>query len=263
MRPTRTTAAASLWTKKQEKNMSSVREHYATHLGPIYIWMAGGFDAAVKRGAAEMETINVLPIANSVAVDLGSGFGMHAVPLANRGFSVLAIDTCFELLDELRRRRNTLPIETIEDDLLVFRKHLTTEAQIVLCMGDTITHLSDFESVLQLISEVSEVLMTGGRFIITFRDYSLALTGEQRFIPVRSDDRRILTCFLEYADSYVTVHDILHEFDASGWHLRVGSYRKLRLAPDWICTALDSSGFDVRREPGMAGMVRLVATRVR
>ena len=243
--------------------MSSVTEHYANHLGPIYIWMAGGVDSAVQRGAAEIETIKALPLAKGVAVDLGSGFGMHAIPLADQGFSVIAIDTCTELLEELRRRRNTLPIQTIEDDLLVFRRHLTTEAQIVLCMGDTLTHLSDSESVLQLISEVSEVLINGGQFIITFRDYSQALTGEQRFIPVRSDDHRILTCFLEYADSYVTVHDILHELDSSGWHLRVSSYRKLRLAPDWICTVLDSSGFDVRREPGMAGMVRLVATRVK
>ena len=247
----------------QENNMASVSEHYANHLGPIYIWMAGGFDSAVKRGAAEIDAIDVPLLSKSVAVDLGAGFGMHAIPLANRGFSVIAIDTCTELLEELRRCRNTLPVQTIEDDLLVFRKHLTTEAQIVLCMGDTLTHLSDAESVLQLISEVSEALMNGGRFIITFRDYSQALTGEQRFIPVRSDDRRILTCFLEYADSYVTVHDILHELDTSGWHLRVSSYRKLRLSPDWICTVLDSSGFDVRREPGMAGMVRLVATRVK
>jgi 2-polyprenyl-3-methyl-5-hydroxy-6-metoxy-1,4-benzoquinol methylase len=225
--------------------------------------MAGGVESAVKRGAAEIETIHPLFPDGGVAVDLGAGFGMHALSLAHRGFSVLAIDTCTELLEELHQRRNNLPIQTIEDDLLLFRKHLTTEAQIVLCMGDTLTHLPDSESVLRLISEVAEALMVGGRLILTFRDYSHALTGEQRFIPVRSDDTRILTCFLEYADSHVTVHDILHELDTSEWHLRVGSYRKLRLAPDWLCTALESSGFDVRREPGMAGMVRLVSTRVK
>jgi 2-polyprenyl-3-methyl-5-hydroxy-6-metoxy-1,4-benzoquinol methylase len=225
--------------------------------------MAGGVEAAVKRGAAEIETIHALTPEGSVAVDLGAGFGMHTLPLAHRGFSVIAIDTCTELLEELRQRQDNLPIQTIEDDLLEFRKHLTTEVQIVLCMGDTLTHLPDSGSVLQLISEVAKALMIGGRFIVTFRDYSQALTGEQHFIPVRSDDTRILTCFLEYADSYVTVHDILHELDASGWHLRVSSYRKLRLVPDWIRTALESSGFEVRLEPGLAGMVRLVSTRVK
>jgi Methyltransferase domain len=243
--------------------MTSVSEHYAKHLGPMYIWMAGGVDSAVKRGSSEIETIHPLAPGESIAVDLGSGFGAHSIPLANRGFSVIAIDSCTELIGDLNQHRNTLPIHTIEDDLLVFRRHLAAKVQIVLCMGDTITHLPDAESVLHLISEAAEALMIGGQFIITFRDYSHALTGEQRFIPVRSDDRRILTCFLEYTDSHVTVHDILHELDTSGWRLRVSSYRKLRLAPDWICTAMESNGFDVRCEPGMAGMVRLVSTRLK
>lgn len=128
-------------------------------------------------------------------------------------------------------------------------------------MGDTLTHLPDAETVLQLIKAVSEALQVGGRFVTTFRDYSNELSGEQRFIPVRSDEDRILTCFLEYADSHVTVHDMLHERDPSGWQLRVSTYKKLRLALEWVCAALESRGFEVRREPGMAGMVRLVATR--
>lgn len=242
--------------------MPTAKEHYTNHLGPIYLWMAGGFDSAVTRGAAEMENVSPSSPEKSIAVDLGAGFGMHSIPLARRGFSVMAIDTCSELLEQLRQHRGPLPIQTIEDDLLLFRSHLTTEVQIVLCMGDTLTHLPGCEAVLQLFSEVAEALLIGGRFIITCRDYSHALTGEQRFIPVRHDGGRILTCFLEYADSHVTVHDILHELGPSGWHLRVSSYRKLRLAPDWICAALESNGFDVRREPGLAGMVRLIATRV-
>ena len=243
--------------------MTSVNEHYAKHLGAIYIWMAGGVDSAVKRGATEIEAIHAPFPEGSVALDLGAGFGMHAIPLARRGFSVIAIDTCAELLEELRQLRDTLPIQVIEDDLLAFRRHLTTEVQIVLCMGDTLTHLTDSETVLQLISAVAEALRVGGQFIITFRDYSHELTGEQRFISVRSDDSRILTCFLEYAGSYIIVHDILNELDLSGWHLHVSSYRKLRITPEWICTALKSSGFEVQCEPGMTGMIRLVSTRVK
>jgi SAM-dependent methyltransferase len=248
--------------KKGEMLMTSVVEHYEKHLGPIYTWMVGGVENAIERGAAEIETLHASPQAGNVAVDLGAGFGMHAIPLARRGFSVVAVDTCAGLLEELCRRRDTLPIRTIRDDLLLFRKHLATEAQLVLCMGDTLTHLADFESVVRLIAAVAETLRPGGRFVTTFRDYSKTLTDEQRFIPVRSDDRRILTCFLEYASSHVRVHDILHERGPSGWQMRVGSYRKLRVVPDWICNVLKSSGFDVRREAGMDGMVRLVATRV-
>jgi hypothetical protein len=64
----------------------------------------------------------------------------------------------------------------------------------------------------------------GGAFIVTFRDYSLALIGEKRFIPVRSDADRMLTCFLEYDDDAVTVHDIPHERDGTAWQQRVSAY---------------------------------------
>lgn len=37
--------------------MVSVAGHYRTHLAPVYLWMAGGFDAAVSRGQAKIEAI--------------------------------------------------------------------------------------------------------------------------------------------------------------------------------------------------------------
>ena len=62
--------------------MSTVAEHYAQHLGAIYLWMAGGSEAALQAGGAEIDALN-LPLAQGAAIiDLGAGFGMHAIPLA-------------------------------------------------------------------------------------------------------------------------------------------------------------------------------------
>jgi hypothetical protein len=85
--------------------------------------------------------------------------------------------------------------------------------------------------------------------------------GPGRFIPVKSDADRILTCFLEYGEDHVEVHDLLHERQGSVWQQKVSTYRKLRLAPAWVADALRGAGFSVRSEPGLSGMVRLVATR--
>lgn len=240
--------------------MSSVTDHYSKHLGPVYAWMAGGVDAAIERGATELSAI-ALPSAGGLAVDLGAGFGMHAIPIARRGFHVVAIDSCTALLDELRARSEGLSIGIIQDDLLEFRRHVLSKAQAIFCMGDTLTHLDSEDAVLRLVAEVAAALASGGVFVVTFRDYSTALTGTRRFIPVRSDEDRILTCFLEYSEDAVTVHDILHERTGSQWTMQVSSYRKLRLSPDWIVRSLESQGLSVRREAGMAGMVRVIAVR--
>lgn len=240
--------------------MATVADHYKTHLAPVYLWMAGGFDAAVSRGETEIEATLPNLSRGITAVDLGAGFGMHTIPLARRGCSVIAIDTSFTLLEELRRHTEALPVRAVEDDLLSFQRHLDSKADFILCMGDTLTHLSEAQSVEKLFSHVAESLRPGGKFIATFRDYTLPLVGHERFVPVKSDTDRILTCFLEYVPDYVNVHDMLHERNGPTWQLRVSAYRKLRLSPEWVSAALQGNGFSVRIEPGLAGMVRVVAT---
>jgi hypothetical protein len=241
--------------------MTSVQEHYDRHLGPVYAWMAGGIEPAFERGRAELDAIGAHPSNGGVAVDLGAGFGMHSIPLARRGFDVVAIDSSAVMLDELSRQAGALPVRAIRDDLLSFPRHLSTKPELVLCMGDTLTHLPDEESVERLIATVSERLADGGRFVVTLRDYSEALTGDRRFIPVRSDENRIFVCFLEYTASRVRVNDILHEREGSQWKMSVSSYDKLRVMPEWLDDLLRRNGFAVTRDVNASGMLRFVARR--
>ena len=241
--------------------MESVQAHYEQHLGPVYAWMAGGIEAALARGAAEIAELAADCPAGAPVVDLGAGFGMHALPLAERNFDVLAIDSSAVLLEELRSQRQDLPIAVVRGDLQSYRAHLRGRPGLVLCMGDTITHLPDFETVERLVADVAEDLAIGGRLVVTFRDYTVALSGAQRFIPVRSDATRILVCFLEYGESRVIVHDLLHEWDGREWRQSVSAYPKLRLSPDWLADVMRRHGLAVERSAGPAGMVRLVARR--
>lgn len=241
--------------------MATVADHYNTHLASVYVWMSGGFDVAVSRGETEIQTIFPSLSGGITSVDLGAGFGMHSIPLARRGCLVIAVDTSTLLLEELKGHADTLPIKAVEDDLLSFQRYLDSKVNLILCMGDTLTHLPDIPSVERLFSLAAESLRPGGIFVTTFRNYTSPLSGNARFIPVKSDDDRILTCFLEYEPDHVHVHDLLHERIASAWQLRVSTYRKLRLSPEWVSEGLQARGFTVLVEPGSGGMVRVVATR--
>src|SRR6476659_2332618 len=101
--------------------MSGVAEHYERMLSPVYAWMTGGTEAAFAAGKSEIEALN-LPLADgSLVVDLGAGFGMHAIPLATAGCRVIAVDSSSYLLGQLNRLAGTLPITTVQGDLLSFR----------------------------------------------------------------------------------------------------------------------------------------------
>ena len=144
-------------------------------------------------------------------------------------------------------------------DLLTFRQHLTQQAGLILCMGDTLPHLDDHDHVALLFREVSEALAPDGTFVATFRDYTTPPSGDARFIPVRADRDRILTCFLEALPGHVLVHDILHEREGGTWQMRVSSYRKLRLSPAVVTAALKAARLDGTIAQGPRGMLRLVA----
>lgn len=258
----RVSAIVSRLTPLQEgDSVATVEDHYERHLAPVYLWMAGGFADAIARGEKDLDAIPCETTKNLTAVDLGAGFGLHAIPLARRGYQVLAVDSSALLLEELQNHANGLPIVSVVGDLLSFPQHLKTRADLILCMGDTLTHLKHADDVLRLFSLAAEWLAPTGTFVATLRDYASPLLGPARFIPVRSDEHRIHTCFLEYQSDIVMVHDILHERVDSTWRQRVSAYPKLRLSPEWITQSLKQCGFSVRVEAAFNGMLRVVALR--
>jgi 2-polyprenyl-3-methyl-5-hydroxy-6-metoxy-1,4-benzoquinol methylase len=109
--------------------VKTVRDHYADHLGPVYTWMVGDIDAALSRAAAELDALPLPSRAGGTAVDLGAGFGLHALPLARRGFSVVAMDTCDSLLQKLEARKGLLPIRAADRCHRVHGRHLDSFAE--------------------------------------------------------------------------------------------------------------------------------------
>jgi SAM-dependent methyltransferase len=241
--------------------MKTAAEHYDAHLGRIYGWMLGDLDAAFRRAVAELHDMDV-PDMQGLALDLGAGLGLHSVALAQLGYRVIAIDGCAELLEELKRRQGALPISIVQGDLCAFETHLPSSCDVILILGDTLTHLPSLEAVDALLGAVARNLRSGGLFAATFRDYAgKTLSGDERFILVRRDEERVLTCFLEYSEQTVAVHDILTERKDNEWVQRVSSYPKLRLRPESVMKKLEGLGLKPRRETAPSGMVRIVARR--
>jgi SAM-dependent methyltransferase len=243
-------------------SMTSTKEHYDQHLASIYSWMSGVPDAAIARNYDLFCQLKLDRLAPGLAIDLGAGSGFQSIPLAQLGFSVVAVDFCGALLAELRDRAPDFPILTVEDDLLKFADYLDQPAQVIVCMGDTLTHLASLEEVRSLLKTSSATLAPGGKLVLTFRDYvNRELAGTQRFIPVRSDDSTILTCFLEYRQDRVEVFDLVHKKESDRWTLHVSSYLKLRLDPQWICAQLQQENLSIVFHEPIDGMIGIVAEK--
>lgn len=241
--------------------MSSVQDHYDNLLADVYVWMAGGFEPTVARYSRFFQEAGLAPKGSALAVDLGSGPGFQSIPLADLGYRVIAIDTSQTLLDELLARKEHRAIDAVCADMMSFTAHLQSPAELVVCMTDTLLHLSSKADVARLFEQAFESLESGGRLVLTFRDLSHELTGTDRFFRVRSDESRIFSCFLEYEPDHVVVHDLLYTRDNDDWRLAKSSYRKLRLTQDWCVDALRQVGFSMDAHRVDAGAVVMIARK--
>jgi SAM-dependent methyltransferase len=247
--------------------MSDPKTHYDQLLAQYYTWMFGvSFAEKVAEQHALLQRIlGPAPVSGGTrgaALDLGCGPGFQSA-LADLGFApVIALDTSAALLAELRRHAGSRPIVGHEADLLSLTSHADAgSAAVITCMGDTLTHLADQESVRSLFARAAATLAPGGQLIITYRDLSVELTGLDRFFDVCSDADTVMSCFVEYENPRtVMVHDLVHVREAARWRLRKSCYRKLRMSCAWVTEELVRAGLSVA-PAAMAGRRVLLSAR--
>ncbi len=144
--------------------------------------------------------------------------------------------------------------------MMDFERH-TKGAELFVCMTDTVLHLDAKEKVVALFQKVFNALEEKGKFIVSFRDLTYELKETERFLPVRSDENTIFTCFLEYEEETVKVHDIVYTKSDDGWNLSKSFYRKLRLSEAWMTEKLAQAGFSKIDSSVERGMITLIAYR--
>jgi len=239
--------------------MAGVSEHYDNLLAPYYSWISGGAELKFEQNREFFQAHDIRPALSGRAVDLGAGSGFQSIPLSKAGFEVIAIDGCRDLLMELKSYAKGMSIAAIEDDLLNFTAHIPGKVELIVCMGDTLTHLKTLEEVRLLLQEACRSLENNGRLILGFRDLTLELKKLDRFIPVRSDPDRIFTCFLEYEKKHVKVHDIIYVKTENRWVMKKSWFRKLRISPQWVRDCLQTAGFTLEYLEINNGMVTILS----
>ncbi len=240
--------------------MPTVAEHYDEVLSDVYSWMLGGFGPAIRGNTEFFDSHGLHPKGSRVAIDLGAGCGFQSIPLARAGYSVTAIDSDTRLLHELKANCRDLTIRTVRDNLVNFDRILPGQAELIVCMTDTILHLESGEEVRTVFEKISQALESDGKLVLTFRDLTHELQGLDRFLPVRSDETTIMTCFLEYEAETVKVHDIIYKSTGGRWELRKSFYRKLRLSESWVCEQLSSCGLNRIESSSENGLVTIIAS---
>ncbi len=239
----------------------TVKDHYDRYLGNFYSWTVGDFTEKQALQEKFFLENDVTPRLSGVAFDLGSGHGINTIALANLGFSVRAIDFNQQLLEELKERIGHRTIEAVDAHLLEYLYAVRCRPELIVCMGDTLTHLSGPDQVEELIALSSQKLERGGKLIVSYRELMNELTNEKRFVLVNSDENRIHSCYLEYLPGFVKVFDVLLEREGNAWKQSVSWYPKLRIAVSRIISLFEKYGLSLLKKEVILGMTNLVAVK--
>lgn len=128
-------------------------------------------DARFELAQAHLDDlIRLAGVTSGRVLDLGCGPGRYALPLAERGFEVCAVDTSPALLDQLKARQASLPaeaqsrIEVVEADMRHFER--PEHFDWVMIMWSTFGYFEDEADHGQVLDQVYQNLASGGRLMI-------------------------------------------------------------------------------------------------
>lgn len=237
------------------------KEHYEQHLHSYYSWIYGGFENKIDENRKFFKNQEIKPESTKIAIDLGAGSGFQSIPLAEIGFAVKSIDFSKKLLEELKSKKDNLNIEIIEDDMLNYSRYSNYNPELIICMGDTVTHLESISSVEELVLNSYKILNGNGKIIFTFRDLTLELKDEKRFIPVRSDENKIFTCFLEYYSDHLKIFDIVNEKENGKWNQKISFYQKIKISEEKIKDVFIKTGFEIEYFDKKNGLITIIGKK--
>ncbi|GBF38592.1 class I SAM-dependent methyltransferase [Leptospira johnsonii] len=234
--------------------MQSPESHYENFLAEKYSWMLGDLSIREKDQLEFFRSFGISPQGNGVAWDLGAGSGIQSIPLEELGFQVLAIDFSEKLLSEIKIRKSDTKIRTKVADIRSRDLYQGISPEILLCMGDTITHLESEKDWETTVGHWSSFLSPGSKLILGYRDLSHGKTGDKSIFVVRSEESRIFTCQLQFTQNRVKVTDIFHEKSDGAWTVSSSSYNKLILPIEDLIRTVSQKNFELKRKDEKNGM---------
>ena len=97
-------------------------------------------------------------------LELGAGAGRVAVPLAQLGHEIVAVELSETLAATLRARATGLAIEVLVDDIAVMQP--TGPFTMAYAVDSTLLHLTEQQRQVDCFRRVADVLTPGGAFVV-------------------------------------------------------------------------------------------------
>ncbi|KXH69989.1 MAG: hypothetical protein AM326_01480 [Candidatus Thorarchaeota archaeon SMTZ-45] len=185
-------------------------------------------------------------------LDMACGSGRHAVALASLGFNVVGFDTSEGMIAAARNHAKNarVAVEFHIADMQRFSSKVDGPFDVVICLGNSLALLPNFEVLKDVIKAVYDVLSPSGSFIFQVLNFEEVLISGFRFFPIKGGKTSVgedvvFSRFYEHSDeSWSTLVATSFVKKGKDWETAISTRRVLHTNLKTLETMLTKTGFE-------------------
>lgn len=185
-------------------------------------------------------------------LDLACGTGRHVIEFDKRGAAAKGIDNSSNMIRKARdiAERSGSDAEFMVADMRDMKKSVSGNFDLVLCLGNSLALLPDFEAVRQVASDVHDVLIPDGIFLYQILNFESITQSDLHLISPKggkspAGDDLVFFRFLDHVEDSCYSKLILSVFEKRDkeWQVDLEIIQVLRLNSGLVQEAMDLVGF--------------------
>jgi len=138
----------------------------------LYSRLAGQWDTLFPPDSQRVLFLDeLMPTSGARIIEVGCGTGATAISLASLGHSVAASDLDEDMILMARESAGESVEFSVDDMISALRKVPSQSAHAVLCMGNTLPHLTAEGELEQFFQAAGAALLPGGSLVIQMLNY--------------------------------------------------------------------------------------------
>lgn len=165
-----------------------------------------------NRFERESEFYKKLFIENDVknALDCACGTGEHVVMLNKMGYTAKGSDLSPAMVKkaEINSRKYKIKATFKVSDFRKLTKTFNEKFDAVLCVGNSLPHLSSDKDIAKALKEMYNVMRDGGILILQQRNYDMLVKKQKRFMPITIGKDESFFYVLDYHPSKIVFNVI-------------------------------------------------------
>jgi glycine/sarcosine N-methyltransferase len=184
-------------------------------------------------------------------LDCTCGIGTQALPLAARGFHVIASDISGQSVERARREAEQRGIDITLFTADVREVSIDQPVDAVISCDNALPHLLTDEDLGRALTAIHGCLKPGGLFVASLRDYDALVREDVRGTMPKVDDNRITGQAWRWSEDKSTVQINLFVLrrQEHDWHTTVVTTTYRALKRDELTEALRKAGFEAIEWP--------------